>query len=360
MNTTNGSTDDFEDYPGVNPLGEKDSWRLRPTQSVPNPNSLLVVDLVQLSDSSRAERKRLPDAVKGEEDWILAEAQLDNEIRALVRLATRYPNDYPAELPRLIGYNFDAAEPFVLMRSAAPESVRGDLGIVTLLNEERKRFQIGIYRAVAALHAVELVHGAIQLSSVRWSADDVQLVGFEHSAGCGEVPRSRSVTLSHRVRGADRTANPEEDVRNAGLAYFELVAGRRPDRELRDRDQLTEVVGTALLDVFGQDPANRPSAVEVLSALGCPTDPPDPIDVDEALRLGWERFDTDHPVLVPRRPGPTTPSPLPSPLPPLPEADPPVPARGGASTLTKTITIGATVVVLLFVAGLILMWMVQR
>ncbi|TQM84467.1 hypothetical protein FHX81_6913 [Saccharothrix saharensis] len=337
--TTNG-TSEYAEFQGFNPLGELGTWRLRELGPRPNPDSLLRVDLVELADHRRAERKRLPVGVHGEADWALAEAQLDNEIRALVRLATRYPNDYPAELPRLIAYNFDVSDPFVLM-----EVVTGDNGdeahrMRTLLTQDRRRFQLGMYRALAALHAVDLVHGAIRLSSIRWADDRFQLVGFEHSSGRGEVPRSRPVTVGYRERQAD----PADDVRDAGRAVHEMITGARRRNRPPTQDGPLDDVLPGLDGVFEPDPARRPTAVVVLAALNSTAPLPDPLDVDEALRAGWDQFDREHP-----RPQPVPPPRADPPTPP--SAPPPPVARHGLRrrfllpALIGAVVLGAAVVV---------------
>ncbi|WP_436501080.1 hypothetical protein [Actinokineospora sp. HUAS TT18] len=342
--------DDYQNFDGVDALGEAKEWRLRSTARLANPGSLLVVDRVVLGDDNIAERKRLPATVSGEDDWLLAETQLDNEIRALVRLANRYPGDYPPQLPQLIGYNFDAAEPFVLMRVMAAEPLGGDAAMVTLLSDDRRRFVADLFRAVAALHAVDLVHGSIQLSSVRRRGDEFQLVGLEHSAARGETPRSRPVTLSHRDRRGSGTAAFTDDLRDAASAVFEMVAGRRPDRELDHPARMIEVVGIGLRDVFAAPPGRVPTAREILSALHAQGAVPDPIDVAAALRKGWESYEIEHPRPTP--PPPVQPPRVPTPPPPPPPvAQRPLWTRWPVVTGAVAVIAGAVAT-----AGFLLRW----
>ncbi|TCO52947.1 hypothetical protein [Actinocrispum wychmicini] len=335
--------DRYETWAGLTPLGEQADWRLRSVVPIASPGSLLLADQVELSDGRKVERKRLPGDVRGQDDWTLAGTQLDNEIRTLVRLATRYPNNYPAELPQLIGYNFDAIEPFVLMKSLLGATMVGQSGMVTLLTEDRKRFQLGIYRAVAALHEVDLIHGAIALSSVRWSGERLQLVGFEHSAERGEIPQSRPVTVANPPRAAD----PAQDIRDAGLAVLEMM-GRKRHLDRTGQDKLVEQLGPGLRHVFDQDPAKRPTAVDVLAALSSPVAPPDPIDVDDALKAGWDSFDREH---QPPEPWPPFPSVL--------DLDEDVVKPPPDSPLWTKLRLLVVAIGVLAVAGVV-MWMVLK
>ncbi|QKV79934.1 hypothetical protein [Amycolatopsis sp. Hca4] len=304
---------------GLNQLGDPGKWVLHPVMAIENDGSLLRADIVDVTGLGLLLRKRLPrpDQIRGEEHPMLAERQLDNEIRALVRLWGRY-SPYPPELPELVGYNFDAPEPFVLMRSVVPASDDNgaDPGRHALAPGARMDYRKRLFRALAALHEVDLVHGAVRPGSVRGRVGSFQLSGFEHSAGRGELPRSRPVLVSDRSAPVG-PADPADDVQAAWIAYFELVEGRPPTAA--EVDALPPLDLRLAPELHGLPVAGsgkRPSAREIVEAMGA--EPPNPIDIERALVRGREAFDR---LRLP-------PSPLPAPVaasPPPPPPPPPEP-----------------------------------
>ncbi|GAB3738762.1 hypothetical protein GCM10027598_67380 [Amycolatopsis oliviviridis] len=314
----NMDDDEYVELTGMTPLGDPGSWRVRPVAEVANTTSLLRIDVVETTGEDRLLRKRLPAEVRGAEDLVIAERQLDNEIRALVRLWARYAHEYPAELPHLVGYDFDAVEPFVLMASIQAEEPDGGEQRRILMVSERRKFREGLFRALAAVHAVDLVHGAVQLGTLCWRADSFQLLGFEHSAGRHEQPRSRPITLANRALPTG-PADPADDIRAAGVAYFERLEGRPPtEAELAAPAELEKRLDAELHGTLALQAAGRPSAAQVVRAMQAHAELPDPIDVDHALRRGWYAFDTRYPVATDEFPVLTVPPSPPEPPPVLP------------------------------------------
>ncbi|HEX8865465.1 MAG TPA: hypothetical protein VF821_07375, partial [Lentzea sp.] len=233
-----------------------------------------------------------------------AEVLLDNEIRALTRLHTRYSRPLP-ELPRIVGYDFDSAEPFLLLEPPVGKCVDG--GLRTLLIDERRRFMIGLFRALAQLDAVDLVHGSVGLSALCWDGATTQLVGLEHAVGTGEAPRlSRTGAVAH----------PGHDVRAAGRVVYELFTGRSvAPGDTPDLASQPEVLASLLRGVFDQDPRLRPTAVQMLERLNDRDPLPRPVDVTSAMKPGYDRFDELRPPRVAEKPvlAPTVPRPAPVP-----------------------------------------------
>ncbi|MEU0884642.1 hypothetical protein ABZ345_39135 [Lentzea sp. NPDC005914] len=293
-----------ETLTGRDPAGRAASWLVEP----------LDAGRVKTADGATLVLRSLPPDA-GPVDLATAEVLLDNEIRALTRLHTRYLRPLP-ELPRIVGYDFDSAHPFLLLEPPIGKCVDG--GLRTLLIDERRRFMIGLFRALAQLAAVDLVHGSVGLSTLCWDGATTQLVDLEHAAGTGETPRlSRNGAVAH----------PGHDVRAAGRVVYELFTGKHV--ALGDTPDLAsqpEVLASLLRGVFDQDPRLRPTALQMLERLNDRDPLPRPVDVTSAMRPGYDRFDelrppklTEKPVLQPTvsRPAAVTPKPKQVPLAPL-------------------------------------------
>lgn len=274
----------FEKLTGRDPAGRAVTWLVQ----------ALDADRVKTDDGTTLVLRTLP-AEANPVELARAEVLLDNEIRALTRLHTRYLRPLP-ELPRIVGYDFDSAEPFLLLEPPIGKCVDG--GLRTLLIDERRRFMIGLFRALAQLAAVDLVHGSLGLSSLCWDGATTQLVDLQHAVGTGEAPRlSRNGSVAH----------PGHDVRAAGRVVYELFTGKHV--ALGDTPDLAsqpEVLASLLRGVFEPDPQHRPTAFEMLERLNDRDPLPRPVDVTSAMQPGYDRFDElrppkllDRPVLQP-------------------------------------------------------------
>jgi hypothetical protein len=278
---THSATSNFDTLAGRDPAGREASWLVKVLDAVPEQDSVLAAERVKTHDGSTLVRKSLPPDTNPV-DQALAEMLMDNEIRALTRLHTRYLKPLP-ELPRIVGYDFDSADPFLLLEPPVGKCVDG--GLRTLLIDERRRFMIGLFRALAQLHAVDLVHGSVGLSSLCWDGATTQLVTLEHAVGAGEAPRSglsRNGSVMH----------PGHDVRAAGRVVYELFTGKHVALGgTPDLASQPEVLATLLQGVFEPDPRHRPTASQVLERLNDRDSLPRPVDVTAAMKPGYDRFD---------------------------------------------------------------------
>jgi hypothetical protein len=317
---------------GKDPAGRTRNWLVRPVRQLSGLDSSLVTEIVQDHQEVEFVRKTLP-----EHGHKAAESLLDNEIRALVRLSQRYPDgSFPEQFPKLVGYNFDLAEPFVLMtRYARPMS---DEGLRTLLTDERRIFMVNLFRALERLAAVDLVHGSVGLSSICWDGSVFQLVNFEHALSAGE-----------RLRSGAPPAHPGDDVLAAGHLVYQLTTGRRPSR----RDEVPDLTGQPpaiaglLRGLFASDPARRPSAVEVLDRLSATASRLKPVDVDTPMVEGRRRFDQIRPQ---RKKAPTAhanPRPVPT-----------VPARTKPPSPLLAIRVSVGLAVALVIATAVVLWVI--
>ena len=105
---------------------------------------------------------------------------LDHEVRAGTRLGQVFGDRYPPELARLVGYNLDVEEPFLLMHFYRGEPAAGQ--VAQFDEAQRRQFQIGLLQALHLAAAAGVVHGAVGLTSLRWDGSRVQLVDFEAAA----------------------------------------------------------------------------------------------------------------------------------------------------------------------------------
>jgi hypothetical protein len=285
----------FEKLTGRDPAGREATWLVQ----------ALDADRVKTDDGTTLVLRTLP-AEANPVELARAEVLLDNEIRALTRLHTRYLRPLP-ELPQIVGYDFDSAEPFLLLQPPIGKCVDG--GLRTLLIDERRRFMIGLFRALAQLDAVDLVHGSVGLSSLCWDGATTQLVDLQHAVGTGEAPRlSRTGSVAH----------PGHDVRAAGRVVYELFTGKHV--ALGDTPDLAsqpEVLASLLRGVFEPDPQHRPTALEMLERLNDRDPLPRPVDVTSAMQPGYDRFDELRPPKLAARPvlQPTVPRPASPPKP---------------------------------------------
>ncbi|MEU4619988.1 hypothetical protein AB0G04_08400 [Actinoplanes sp. NPDC023801] len=213
---------------------------------------------------------------------------LDNEIRAVAQL-TRVFGGRSGEVPSLIGYNVDVDEPFVLLRPyvgrPAPDTVRG------LDQDGRRKFQIGLLRALHLTGEAGVVHGALRLEALRWNGTIAQLVDFEWAQRSGDRRRAGSGPRQSPERLAGHgTADPRDDVWSAGVLIRELVLGGQALTAPADQSNDPVRLRERLHGVF-QPVAERPAAAELLRRMHAPAPPvPRPV-VTAGLDDGYRMFD---------------------------------------------------------------------
>jgi hypothetical protein len=214
---------------------------------------------------------------------------LDRETRALTRLGQRFGMHYPQELIRIVGYNVDVEEPFVLLSEYRGQPVEE---VYNSFDEDaRRRFRIGLLRAVQHIGFVKVVHGALGMPSLRWDGVTVQLVDFESAGRAGEPRRADGVfpvRSQEQVAGAG-AAHPGDDMWGVGLAFRQLVMG--PHLGDGYPDLGSERLRAELAGLFGETAEMRPSAEQMLQRIRATSAMrPDP-DPDELLRAGRQEFE---------------------------------------------------------------------
>jgi hypothetical protein len=174
---------------------------------------------------------------------------------------------YPSQLGLFLGHNADSLPPYLVATSRG-ESL-AELAVTlplpaTLLAPVVQE----LVRALRWLSAARVVHGRIDLATLRWDGSGLQLVDFEHAVLEGE-PYPACSCCSGRVV-EQRPAAHRDDVRDAGLVIYRLYTGEGVGdaKEARDRLDLQDAPLRALLaDVFDDRPDARPDARVLLRRL---------------------------------------------------------------------------------------------
>ncbi|MEU4245881.1 hypothetical protein AB0F15_00550 [Amycolatopsis sp. NPDC026612] len=216
---------------------------------------------------------------------------LDNEVRAGTRLGQVYAGLYPADLSRLVAYNLDAEEPFVLLRdyTGLPAA---DL-IKQFDDAERRQFQVGLLRALQLTAVAGVVHGAVSPTTVRWADGRLQLVDFEFAERVGE-PRRTGGGL--RFRSPEQAAGlGEVDVRDdlwaASLLIRTLYTGAEANGSPPDRRRDPERLRSLLDGIFDNPLEQRPTPADLLVRLHAGQELPPSVDPEVGLAAGRRLFE---------------------------------------------------------------------
>ncbi|SNQ51188.1 conserved hypothetical protein [Frankia canadensis] len=288
-----------------------------------------------------------------------AEFALENAIAMGLRMLRRFdvdrmwpweekPRRYPWELSRLVGYDVDCDQPFVItIEFGMPLAGLRSSGTAGSLSspDDLRAFASGLARGLVVLDRLGVVHRQVRDNTVHWDARSrlVQINRFEYARRVGE-PRGRLAQV--RVPG-ERTARdweaPEQisggglvdardDVFSVGCAILSVTAhGLRlgtdglPDIAASGIPSLANVLRGVFSPV-----ASRPEAAELLGRLGnaiAPGDLPRPetdgfgegrAEYDRIVvskNPSWSAFAVSEPPPGPRppvSPEPSSPGPGPS------------------------------------------------
>ncbi|WP_328475428.1 hypothetical protein OHA21_19145 [Actinoplanes sp. NBC_00393] len=261
--------------------------RLATRDGFATPASMLVQQIVTGPNDVPFLRKYVP-AEAGRRDPRLYDL-LDNEIRMIAQL-TRVLGGRAGEVPVLAGYNVDVEEPFVLLRPYAGQPAAD--GLRLLDQDGKRRFQVGVLRALHLIGAAGVVHGALSLDVLRWNGSIVQLVDFEWAQGAGEPRRAGTGPRQspERLQGTG-VADPRDDVWSAGVLIRELVLGRQalaaPADQSADPVRLRE-----RLDGVFRPVEQRPTAADLLRRMHVTAPDVRPVDVLAGFGDGYRMFET--------------------------------------------------------------------
>ncbi|MFJ6694660.1 hypothetical protein ACIQM4_01105 [Streptomyces sp. NPDC091272] len=213
---------------------------------------------------------RLPLSARGSRS---AYDALEREIAAAMTVERSYGEEEYGEIfTRLVGFNLEVAEPFVLYRQPAGGPLAGLLGTLGI---QAQRNVIGqLVLAIRLLGAAGLVHRSLTPHTVRWDGARVQLTEPYCAARAG-APRDAfgaGPWASPEQRAGQGETDERDDVWSVAQLSYTLLSGRPgngagPPADLADYRQLAALTSSG---AFASLAADRPPAASLLRLLGAP------------------------------------------------------------------------------------------
>lgn len=227
---------------------------------------------------------------------------LEREVTAAVTVERSYGSEPYGEIfTRLVGFNLEAAEPFVLYKRPLGDPLADRLGALGIQAQRQVISQLVL--AVRLLGAVGLVHRALTPHTVRWDGSRIQLAEPYAVTRTGD-PRDAFGTgpwASPEQRAGQGTADERDDVWAVAQLAYTLLSGRQsngegPPADLTDYRQLAALDGGG---AFAPQAAERPGAADLLRLLGFP----DPLGATPTVSdpLTRDRADFDARTAVKRQ-----------------------------------------------------------
>jgi serine/threonine protein kinase len=264
--------------------------RFGPDRQLPERPALLT-RTVTLGDSWTVLQHRLPLSALGDPN---AYALLEREVGVAMALENRYgPQRYGEVFARMVGFDLDAPEPFILYRITAGGPIgacRAALGV-----DEQHAVITQLTLAVRLLEHSGIAHRAIGPDTVSWDGKHVRLAEAYATLRTGE-PRGAFGTApwaSPEQREGTGTADARDDLWAVGQLVYFLLSGRA-DQGLgppADLDSFRQLAALAHGGVFAPTAAARPTPAGLMRLLNV-TDPlaaaPGSVDL---LARGRAEFD---------------------------------------------------------------------
>ncbi|MFF6978914.1 hypothetical protein ACFZAV_14470 [Streptomyces sp. NPDC008343] len=230
-----------------------------------------------------------------------ARALLDTEAGTALHLQHLLGDtEFAALFPRIVGYELDAAEPFLLYDPPRGTPVAR---IHVMSATDQDVLTRDLMLALCLLEGQGLVPRDISPNSVRWDGAKAQLWGLESVTRSGRPrrPWGRTPFCPPEQRRGEGLADSRDAVWSAAQVLYQLVTGR-PGPADRTPPDLAEHrrLDRTLRDAFAPRAADRPTPAEVLDLvkpgaarrvrLAVPPDETRPHHeaFDEALRLKRE------------------------------------------------------------------------
>jgi serine/threonine protein kinase len=272
---------------------------------------------------------------------------IDNQVLAGLRLGRlAREREYPQVVSRLVGYDSDSAEPYVLLEPYRGRPIGESAG--KLLTAERRSFQVSLLTALSWLVEARVVHRGLSPRTILWDGRSVQITDFSFAALPG-TPRTVAGTppwAAPEQRGGQRTTgdiSDRDDVWAAGRLIHYVLTGTELTNaaHLEDDSELAAL----LRNVFFA-PTKRPTVEELIARLSVEGETaPRGLGVDPVLERARQDFYRHrvrkHPDVADGDGESTT-------EPPATPALSPVPRRRSARTVIL-LTLAAALVVMLFV-----------
>ncbi|MFC8506909.1 hypothetical protein ACFU3J_03915 [Streptomyces sp. NPDC057411] len=242
---------------------------------------------------------RLPRAAQGDPR---AYALLEREVAAAIAVERRYGGEKFAELfTRIIGFDLDCAEPFVLYR-ASPGTPLADC-LPRLGGEEQVKIVGQLAVAVRLLGEAGLVHRAIAPETVRWGGGHIRLSEPYAALRAGEPRESfgSAPWASPEQRGGRGAADTRDDLWSLGRIAYYLSSGHpgppgvtdRADGPPADLGEYRRLTALAQSGLFAAAADARPSPAALLRLLRMPDPLARSVDDADPLDRGRERYDAE-------------------------------------------------------------------
>ena len=197
-----------------------------------------------------------------------ARALLDTEAGTALHLhRTLDDTEYAALFPRVIGYELDAPEPYLLY--AAPRGIPAARTHVMAATDQQ-RFTRDLMLALCLLDGQGLVPRGVSPATVLWDGARVQLWGLESVSRTGEPrrPWGRQPFCSPEQRRGEGLTDARDAVWSAAQVLYRLVTGRTGpgDRAPADLGE-HRVLDQTLREAFAPRAASRPTPTQVLDLV---------------------------------------------------------------------------------------------
>ena len=197
-----------------------------------------------------------------------ARALLDTEAGTALQLNQLLGDtEYAALFPRLVGYELDTAEPYLLYDPPRGTPVAR---IHVMSASDQEIFTRDLMLALCLLEGQGLVPRGVSPATVYWDGAKVQLWGLESvtRAGRPRRPWGRAPFCSPEQRRGEALADARDAVWSAAQVLYQLVTGRpgpadRPPADLRDHRKLDQTLRPA----FAPRAADRPTPAQVLDLV---------------------------------------------------------------------------------------------
>lgn len=256
-----------------------------------HPDPVFRMSLVELDDGSRLVYKRVANRHRSDVEGCFQ--ALEDEVWACCRFLRRYGSAMPPELPVLIGYSVDSADPFSLFLPQRGRTLAsGNRGL--LVGEQLRAFQNSLFRAVRLVEGAEMVHRGLSPATIRWDGRHVQLEDFTHAVMIGQrsLWTGRAPWSAPEARIAGMPVTPAEDVWSAAMVAF-LVARRRdlPQDSRPSASDVTDAGLARITEAFLPGSDRRLTPMDVLNKLGIADPVPPPLR-DPLFEEGVQAFNT--------------------------------------------------------------------
>ncbi|MFE3637929.1 hypothetical protein [Streptomyces cellostaticus] len=197
-----------------------------------------------------------------------ARALLDTEAGTALHLHRVLDDtEYAPLFPRVVGYEPDAAEPFLLY--AAPRGVPAARTQVMAATDQQ-RLTRDLLLALCLLADQGLVPRGVSPATVLWDGARVQFWGLEAMTRTGRprAPWGRPPYCSPEQRRGEGHAEPRDAVWSAAQVLYRLVTGRPgpADRAPADLGEYRALART-LRQAFAPRAADRPTPAQLLELL---------------------------------------------------------------------------------------------